>query len=130
MCCFRGPDEKTLIFRSAFPQEIRLYWVIHSIGISLSLVPIAVALFGDASPLLGHSRDLLNTCFSTFYLWGVSPAAVTWGSFRLGSAPQTICEFIEAGEHAEVDMSTSSLALSSGLVGLMAMLNDAHKHLR
>lgn len=130
MCCFCGPDEKALIFRSTFPQECRLYWAIHSIGISLSLAPIAVAFFRDASPLLGQSRDLLNTNCYTFYLWVVSPTAVTWGSFRLSSDPQTICEFIEAGEHADVDMSTSSLALSSVLVGLMAMLNDAHKRLR
>lgn len=39
----------------------------------------------------------------------VSPAAVTWGSFRLSAALQAVCESVEKDERA--DILTSSFAL-------------------
>lgn len=123
-------DEKTLHFMSTIPQEWRLFWAMQSIGISFALALIAVAYVGDASPILRESTDLFTRSFPTYFLWGVSPAVVTWGSFRLSSALQTICEFFEASEHADVDMATSSFVLSRVLVGFLAILKHAHKSVR
>lgn len=52
---------------------------------------------GDASQLLEGSYDVVKGTIPTWGLWAVSPAAVTWCSFSLSSAVQTVCDLREAG---------------------------------
>lgn len=108
--CSYSQDEKALKFLTTVPPQWRVFWAIHSVGISFALALIAVVYIGDPSKILLNTDGSLFDVVPSWFIWVVNPGAVTLCSFVISVVVQG---FSEACSEVSLNIDT----LTWGAVG-------------
>ena len=126
-CSPLAQDEKALKFLSTVPHKWRLFWAIHTIGISFVLALLAVVYMGDGGDYalkLSSTRSNLRG-FPNWVLWVLTPLCMTILAYGISICFNHIC--MSSSESLETlhQQALSCVVLRAAFVRLLSTIKRA-----